>query len=577
MLTQKIATTLRHLMPRHGKVLLFGMLAWPIADATAQDSLLLRDYRQVKQADPWLTHANAAALTRFSAASIAQAELSLTKGNGGLTDYYESPNTLLFDANVEAFYRLSRRTVVFGGISYNNYTGRDMTGSAFIHPTRKPFDIVEDSLSNPGRKHRDTYRLTGAVGVDVYKGIGIGARLDYTAANYAKYKDLRHRNKLMELEASAGVYAPLTAWLCLGANYTYHRSTESLSFGVYGKSEKVYKSLIDYGAFMGIVEQVGNEGYTDKSREMPLFEDSHAVSLQAEVRPLSTLALFAAITHSRGDGYYGRQSPYTITYSGHKRHVTALQGRLTFTPHGASTPAAPHRASTPSAPHRASTPSAPHCASRFCLDVSYTNEKLAAHANTYRAMSGSNEATYYEYYDPVETGDKQWDDLRLTATAQWGIRGELPTWEVCADYQMTARKQVAYLYPFYRHQRITTHQVALAATRNICLTKGVLSCMLRAGYQKGNGYPFEDFTDIPPSSKQSLPATMDAFLYREYQYLTAAQYRVGAGIKYAFRFPGTALKTHARISADYRKATETYPYSRGTSHTLLTAAIGCTF
>ena len=68
----------------------------------------------------------------------------------------------------------------------------------------------------------------------------------------------------MDLVLTAGIYAPLADWLAMGADYAYHRNTESLDFGTYGKSEKIYKSLVSYGVMMGRVEQFGNEGYTDK-------------------------------------------------------------------------------------------------------------------------------------------------------------------------------------------------------------------------------------------------------------------------------------------------------------------------
>ena len=51
------------------------------------DSLLLRDYQFVKQSDPWLTQHNSAALMRFKAKNIAEAELSLNYGGGRLTEY----------------------------------------------------------------------------------------------------------------------------------------------------------------------------------------------------------------------------------------------------------------------------------------------------------------------------------------------------------------------------------------------------------------------------------------------------------------------------------------------------------
>ena len=129
---------------------------------TAQDSLLLRDYQYVRQSDPWLTHHNAAALTRFAVDNIVEAEATLTKGDGGLVNFDDSQNTLQGNVRAESFYRLSPHVVTFGAINYDNWTGRDMTGSAFMLK-RTPFDLVEDSLTNPGRQHRDTYRLIGGV------------------------------------------------------------------------------------------------------------------------------------------------------------------------------------------------------------------------------------------------------------------------------------------------------------------------------------------------------------------------------------------------------------------------------
>ena len=407
------------------KVLLFYLFTF--LPLNAQDSLLLRDYQFVRQSDPWLTHHNAAALTRFAADNIVDAEASLVKGNGGLVNYADSRNTLQGTVRAESFYRLSPRVVTYGAISYDNWTGRDMTGSAFMLQ-RTPFNLVEDSLTNPGRKHRDIYRLVGGVGADVYKGISLGARLDYTSGNYAKYKDLRHKNKLMDLQLSVGTYAALTDWLSVGADYFYRRQTESVDFGTYGKSERVYKTLIDYGAFMGRVEQFGNEGFTDKAREMPLFEDRHGASLQFELRPhiihhpsaISPLALHVSVDASHASGYYGRRSPYTITYTNHDRDIFNFQGRLTYAVRS----------------------------SRFTLDVNYSSEQLENRAETFREMTNAGGANYYEYYDAVETGTKKWYDLSTLFTAQWGIRGELPAWDLSAGYTRNERRQTAYLYPY---------------------------------------------------------------------------------------------------------------------------------
>lgn len=530
-------------------IYLFTFFTLPLSAQT--DSLLLRNYQSVKQQDAWLTSPNAAALTRFTAPNIALAEASLTKGKGGLTDYYESPNTLEADVAAESFYRLGARTVVFGSISYNNYTGEDMTGSAFINPTRKPFSITEDSLTNAGRKHRDTYHLAGAVGVDVWRGYAVGLRLDYTAANYAKYKDLRHKNKLMDLTVSASAYAPVLPWLSVGADYRYHRQTESLQFSTYGKNDKVYKSLLDYGAFLGRVEQFGNEGFTDKSREMPLFEDSHGGGVQIGLRPLPQLTALATAALVHGEGYYGRRSPYTITYTQHDRDQTMLTLALTYQPLSRT--------------------------SKVRLDLSYADEKLQNRAETFRELTNESGANYYEYYDPTETADKHWYDFAMAATADLGIHGQQPTWQFQAAYQRAERDQKAYLYPFYRTQHLTTHEVSASATRHLLWRRGILSVSLNGAFRQGHGAPYRDFAFVEPSERQESPAVMEAFLYREYQYLTAPQYTLGGSVQYAFLLPGTRLKTHARLQLVHRHANNSNEYSTGSNRTQATLTLGCTF
>jgi hypothetical protein len=531
----------------------------------AQDSLLFRDYQFVKQQDAWLTSANPAALTRFSSANIAEAEVSLTHQRGGLAQFYESPNLLISEAGIQSFYRINRRTVLFGGISYNNLYGKDMAGSAFIpnlhsslftYQTRHPFDIVEDSLTNTGDKQMDVYHLTGAVGTTVFQDIALGARLDYTAANYAKYKDLRHQNRMMDMKATASIYLPITAWLNAGAHYQYHRNIESVSFSTFGTNDKVYKSLVDYGAFMGRLEQFGNTGFTDKSREMPLVDERHGGGLQIELRPfatlqspLSTLSVFASLSLSHREGYYGKKSPFTITYTNHSGHSTEFTARLSLT--------------LSQSAHR--------------LDCSYATERLQNNAEVFREQKNSSGATYYDYYDPVETADKHWQEGHLSYTADLLVNGEMPTWTVLAGTNWMSRKQTSYFYPFYRYQKLSNQEFFLAVTRNLPVKHGVWSFTLNGSFLKGSGSPYTDGAFVTPDAQQSPAPTMQAYLMREYLYLTAAQYAVGGQLKYSFIFPGTTLKTHARLSVAHRKANETIEYNNGYDRTSATVAIGCSF
>ncbi len=547
MLTKKITARL------FGSAFLFSMLLCRSNTLNAQDSLLLRDYRYVQQSSPWFTQRNAAALALYNSRNIAEADLSLSHASGSLTGFSGSPSLTTLQVAIESFYRISPRAVVFGSIGYNNLSGDDMTGSVFLQD-RLPFDILEDSLTNKGHKHCDSYHLTGGFSYSLSPALALGLKADYTAANYAKYKDLRHKNKLMNLDVTVGLMSTLNCHLStinLGLDYTYHRRTESLDFATYGKNDKVYKSLIDYGAMMGIIEQFGNEGYTDKTNEMPLFEDGHSGGLQVSFSR-GAFTIFNALTFSHHTGYYGRKSQYTITYTDHDRDIFTEHVRLSY---DIST-------------------------SRYGLDIRYQNEKVKNRNNTYRGLVNENGATHYEYYDAVESGDKGWRNLDIDYTMHLGVRHELPTWTITAGYHWQQRDITAYLYPYYRQQQLRTNEWTASIVRNVILRKGVWNISLHGGYQKGTGDVYRDGTFVTPSDKQPQPATMSAFLYQDYQYLTAPQYHIGAQLKYTFLFPGTRLCTHVRAAFDYRHATindETPSGLHNPSRTTFLIAAGHTF
>ena len=547
MLTKKITARL------FGSAFLFSMLLCRSNTLNAQDSLLLRDYRYVQQSSPWFTQRNAAALALYNSRNIAEADLSLSHASGSLTGFSGSPSLTTLQVAIESFYRISPRAVVFGSIGYNNLSGDDMTGSVFLQD-RLPFDILEDSLTNKGHKHCDSYHLTGGFSYSLSPALALGLKADHTAANYAKYKDLRHKNKLMDLKITAGVLTTFNiqhSTLNIGADYTYKRRTESLSFNTYGKNEKVFKSLIDYGALMGNVEQFGNEGYTDKTNEMPLFEDGHSGGLQVSFSR-GAFTIFNALTFSHHTGYYGRKSQYTITYTDHDRDIFTEHVRLSY---DIST-------------------------SRYGLDIRYQDEKVKNRNNTYRGLVNENGATHYEYYDAVESGDKGWRNLDIDYTMHLGVRHELPTWTITAGYHWQQRDITAYLYPYYRQQQLRTNEWTASIVRNVILRKGVWNISLHGGYQKGTGDVYRDGTFVTPSDKQPQPATMSAFLYQDYQYLTAPQYHIGAQLKYTFLFPGTRLCTHVRAAFDYRHATindETPSGLHNPSRTTFLIAAGHTF
>lgn len=520
-----------------------------VAQPSANDSILRRDFSFVAGNDPWLGGDNAAALTRYKSKNISMAEVYGLYQKGGFVNYNESPRLTEFGARVESFYRISPAIVAYGKMSYGNFAGHDMTGSAFIHPERKPFDIVEDSLTNQGKKHRDTYDLTGAIGWNFWKRASIGARIDFTAANMEKYKDLRHKTKYMNLKASAGVYIPLGSRVSLGADYYYRRNTESLQFSTYARTEQVYVSFINYGPWIGATEQFGNDGFTDKSRELPLLSEYHGMGVQLSIDLLPNLTWYNAFSMAYRKGYYGRKSPYTIIFADHDSHSYSYSTHLKLSLNRQI----------------------------HSLDFNIASENLVNKMRTYRNATNESGASYYEYFDPVKSGNRLWVNTHVGYTGQLGINGELPTWTVQLGADISHRKQTGYDYPYFRLQKITSTEGYARAERNIDLKKGILSVRLGFSFTKGSGNPFEDGTFIAPSDKQNGFPTMEAFLYREYYFLTAPQYTVDGGLRYSFIFPGTQIKTYADISANNTKANIHNEWLVGRDRTNICLTLGCLF
>ena len=529
-------------------------------------------YDAIKRSDAWLTSLNAAALTRYSASNAAQAELSLTKAKGGFTDFSDSPDVLQGDAAVEAFYRLSSRTVVYGAMSYDNFSGKDMAGSTFISDFRPhtsdlilqtsyfrhlPFDIIEDSLNNTGTKHRDTYHLTGGFGYSVSNGFSVGARLDYTAANYAKYKDLRHKNKLMDMTFSASVFTPIGRLVQIGATYIYRRTTESVLFSTYGKGGRNFVSFINYGPYTCQTEQFGSTGFTDKSREMPLVDDYNGACLQFSIGHSPALQFYNAMTYAHRRGYYGRRSPYAITFTRHKSHVYKYDARLSHQSEKA----------------------------RFFLNFSLSAENLENLLPSRLELKNEAGATYYEYFTPVKSANRLWVDGQASLRADVSqlssealtTPGSMSVWSFEGGLRWAHHKQTAYLFPYYRRQHYTGYEPFISLTRNIATQKGVWTAQAGASFRHGDGTPADDGTFIEPSDKQMPPPTMDTYFWRDYQWMNAAQYEVGASGQYAFIMPSTSMKTYVRIALSHRKCNERNEYMAGPDRTTATLTLGCEF
>lgn len=509
---------------------------------------VFRDFPLIKHAHPWLTSVNPAGLSTYQNRSISVGEVGWSYGRGDFVDYYQSHRTMKAGAQVESFYRLNHRCSLYGSMSYANRSEYDMAGSAFIDPTRNPFDIIEDSLTNLGKKHLDAYNLIGAFGIDLHRGVSLGAKVDYTTANYAKYKDLRHKSNYLNLTFHSGITVPLGKHFTLGGGYMYRRNIESLIFSTYVQIVKPYKSLVAYAAHTGQIEQFGNYGFTDKTRHQPLFNEYQGGNFQIEAHS-GNIAFFNEMEISRRKGFYGKDSPYSIIYTSHRSRLYNYSGILTFS--GAKS------------------------LHRFAFHMNIEN--LENKKNTYKELHNENKSSYYKYYDPIKTANKVWIDCHLNYTAYLGIDGELPVWTLNAGADMLNRKQTAYLFPFYRRQDLRNIEPFVRAERNILFKKSMLSVAVGASCRKGWGEVFQDFHFSTPSDKQKGVDTMEPYLYREYSVLTSPQYSLRATLKYSFIIPHAHFPIYLKAAFDYRHAAKPSAEMSHDHRTNIRICAGCVF
>lgn len=377
-----------------------------------------RDYQLTEQRNPWLSVGSAAALTTFDEQSIAHVTLSYGHVGGALHSLSEGRRINDFSADVRSYYRLTKDVVAYGSMTYNNFNGSQMAGSMLMPTTElKPFDLIGDSADIAGDKHAESFNIVGAIGWQCLPALSFGAKVDYTAANYAKHRDLRHSNTLMDLKARFNTLWTFNGNDGVGAGFVYRRRTETISFDTYGTTDRVYATLVDYANGYGETEIYGVDGFTDDTNELPLVSYYYGATMQGKLG-----ALFADATYLHRTGYYGRKSQYTAAHERH--HGDGLQLHLRYGLLHAST----------------------HL---LWIDATLLTEKLTAERENYRRMTtqNSNAANYYEYYEPTKMSDKAQTTAEASATAYWKPVGEIFLWYLRGGANYWVRHQTAYLYP----------------------------------------------------------------------------------------------------------------------------------
>ena len=436
---------------------------------------------------------NTAFLTEFPLQRVSYLQTFATKGNGDFVNFNQSDNTYSVGLTTESYYRFNERVMLYGKVSYDMDRGKNMTGSSFIEDDDLPFDLVEMADSCAGSKRLEAYTLSGAMGYRLNDKVSLGGKIFYQAANYAKFKDLRHQNSRMKMEVDLGATYRPTSWLNLGLSYTYHRKNEAIAFDIYGNTDRQYYTLIDFGGFFGRLETFGESGYTAEST--PLFSQTHGGALQMHLTFGHNVSLFNEFHCLFHDGKFGSGDDRDIIFSTHNGNSLGYKGKLRVN----------------------------HHRDAHVLEVSVLKQLTENYENNYKESTNDDGVSQIYYYGKNKMLDCDKWKAAIAYTFYRDAQAVRSKFKAGGRFLFSATDSRTSVYPFYRKQSINVWQTDIYGTYNWFRNKQVfmLSCLM--GYGSGGGTMKEDGVYVPVSDKQKMPAKRDDLLVKQYDYLTASR------------------------------------------------------
>ncbi|WEK35589.1 MAG: hypothetical protein P0Y53_24150 [Candidatus Pseudobacter hemicellulosilyticus] len=472
------------------------------AQSAQQADSVVQDIDFLRHANAWMSSNTLTGLSHLPVPKFSTALLGFRKDNGPFRNYFQSDNSYTVSAVTESYYRLRPGIVVQGKLQYDNFNGRNMGGSALIDPYKHPLDVDEWVDSTAGNKKMEYYNLVGAISAAVSSRLTLGAKLDYTAANYAKRRDLRHVNNLTDINARVGAAYRLGENWELGVEYGYTRRIESLRFQIVGNTDRQYLSLINYGVFFGMSERFADNAITGETR--PFVNNTHSGALTLGGTLAPGVVLVNRASYGQRKGYMGKKGSTTIVFTEHEATEYTYEGDLSI-----------RRGDL---------------LHQFSLRAGY--EQLSNNENVYRAETTPGQRTTIVYYGQNEVMSQDISNLSVQYTAYGRLVNHNPGWILQAGGQYTSRQQTGIRYPYFRKQDLNYFRVQVAGTKNFWVDEHQLSISLGLAYGAGSGTAKNDGVYIPPSS-QNMPASRDSYLYREFEYFTSPRVQVEPGVRYA--------------------------------------------
>lgn len=232
---------------------------------------------------------------RMDTVSVSQALVQGSYTFGENRKGFEAPQTWSVSAGAASIYHLQKFSM-YGSFSFTQAMGYRMLTSMMINPGRFPVDVLEYT---PGTKSRQNYAFAGGISVDVAPRWRVGARVDFSATNYAKLKDLRYTDYGLDFNLRPG-FQYLGDKFTIGAALSVVRNAETIRAEQVGESETAYYAFLNKGSWYG-VRQIWTGGGVHLSETgiygFPVAENGAGASVQLQY---SGLYAEAAYLHTAG-------------------------------------------------------------------------------------------------------------------------------------------------------------------------------------------------------------------------------------------------------------------------------------
>lgn len=487
-------------------ILVFILTAMPFSFLASQEKRkeLSYDFDLAIDSVGWQTGENPSRLFEMPIYVAGRAYAAYQYERGNTLQYNKASNRNDYRLYGESYYRLSPDAMLYGCASFSMGQEQDVVGSAFYNPSAMPFDITFMDEANLANRKFEHYQILGALGYRLSKHFALGTKFDYHAINMARTKDLRHTNKVLAMNVTAGISYFVAKHFSLSAHYRYNRYIESVNFNIYGTTDQQYFSLINYGAFSGVQELFDSNGYTTKGSNTPFVENIHHAGFQLEFKPTDTFSVFSETVWGSLNGYYGKKGTSNVLFTHHSGYTLSEQLRINYT----------------------------HGHAFHSLHFNAHIRKIDNYENLWRTETGTNGNSIIKYYGENLVGKKNLTTLYAEYSLSFGNFNNAPLWTFKLGSGMDIRNITAMVYPHYRKQKLKQFQYNANAIHQFNFRQINFMIDLHLAYKSGRGNKAFDGS-FSANSQGGTMRYQNEFLNREYDYLTSNRFVAGATVRVA--------------------------------------------